>query len=292
MKLVNFSVDGPILPGVTDGTRVAALAGRIENPPTDMIGLISSWDRLADQVRAIDSYDYPLESVRLHAPVLRPGKIFAIGLNYADHVAEGGMETPAHQIWFTKPGTSVNGPYDPIQRPLVSTKLDYEAELVYVIGRRCKHVSHEDAMKAIFGYCAGNDVSVRDWQLQTSQYVLGKSFDTHAPFGPWIVTADAVDPSNLGIRCYVNRELRQNSSTRYLIFDCAAQIAHLSQAMTLEPGDVIFTGTSSGVGAARKPPVFLRAGDRVRVEIDEIGHIESEVVDERAVVNLTASDQL
>jgi 2-keto-4-pentenoate hydratase/2-oxohepta-3-ene-1,7-dioic acid hydratase in catechol pathway len=149
-----------------------------------------------------------------------------------------------------------------------------------VIGRRCRHVSREEARTVIFGYCVGNDVTVRDWQFKTSQFVLGKSFDTHAPIGPWIVTADAIDPHNLEIRSYVNGEERQHSNTRHFIFDCYAMVEHLSKAMTLEPGDLIFTGTPSGVGAVMKPPKFLAAGDVVRVEIDGIGAIENHVVNE------------
>jgi 2-keto-4-pentenoate hydratase/2-oxohepta-3-ene-1,7-dioic acid hydratase in catechol pathway len=172
--------------------------------------------------------------------------------------------------------TSANGPYAPLDLPKVSEALDYEAEMVFIVGKRCRHLTEQTAKQAIFGYSVGNDVSVRDWQLRTSQFVLGKSFDTHAPFGPWIVTADEIeDPHQLGIRCFVNDEKRQDSNTHQLIFDCYQQIEHLSKVMTLEPGDVIFSGTPGGVGVGFKPPRFLRAGDRVRVEIDEIGSIEN-----------------
>jgi len=154
--------------------------------------------------------------------------------------------------------------------------VDYEEELVVIIGKRCRHVPKESASEVIFGYCAGNDVSVRDWQLRTPQWVLGKSFDTHAPIGPWIVTADDLgNPHTLGIRCFVNGEKRQDSNTSNLVFDVFDRIAHLSEAMTLEPGDLIFTGTPGGVGGAMKPPRFLKAGDKVRVEIDRIGAIEA-----------------
>jgi ureidoglycolate lyase len=286
MRLVTYSLDGETLVGKTDGQGIARLSDRLDAPIPDMVALINAWDHVAKAVRGIDRYDQPLAGVRLHAPVMRPGKIFAIGLNYADHVAEASMEKPRDQIWFTKAVTSVNGPYDPIERPRVSVELDYEAELVVVIGKRCRHVSEADAARVIFGYCVGNDVSVRDWQRRTSQYVLGKSFDTHAPFGPWIVTADAADPANLPIRSLVNGEIRQQSNTRHLIFNCAAQIAHLSQAMTLEPGDILFTGTPGGVGVAMKPPRFLAPGDLVRVEIDGLGAIENGVVMEPATPDL------
>jgi 2-keto-4-pentenoate hydratase/2-oxohepta-3-ene-1,7-dioic acid hydratase in catechol pathway len=161
--------------------------------------------------------------------------------------------------------------------PRVSTQLDYEAELVFVIGKRCRYVDRNEAAGALFGYCAGNDVSVRDWQFRTTEFMLGKSFDKGAPIGPWIVTSDELDGANLNISCYVNDEQRQHSNTKNLIFDCLAQIEYLSQVMTLEPGDVIFTGTPAGVGAGMKPPRWLFVGDRVRVEIEGIGSIENVV---------------
>ena len=281
MRLARFSVGGDPLLGLVEGNRVTTLSDRVPGLPKEMIELIAAWDRFAGRVEALrGKADYELSEVALLAPVARPGKVLGIGLNYADHIAEAGMKRPEHQMWFSKAVTAVAGPYDAIERPAVSTALDYEAELVFVVGKRCRHVPLAGASDAIFGYCAGNDVSVRDWQMRTGQFTIGKSFDTHAPFGPFIVTPDEIDPRNLGIRSFVNGEKRQDSNTKHLIFDCAAQVAHLTQAMTLEPGDVIFTGTPGGVGVAMKPPKFLKAGDRVRVEIDGIGFIENEVVDE------------
>ena len=182
----------------------------------------------------------------------------------ADHIAESGMAAPAEQLWFPKAVTAVNDPYGTIDLPRVSSQLDYEAELVMVIGRGGRHIGRDRAKDAIFGFCAGNDVSVRDWQRRTSQFTLGKSFDSHAPFGPWIATADGFDPHAAGIRCLVNGELRQDSDTRHMIFDCFDQVALLSQAMTLEPGDVFFTGTPGGVAMAMDPPAWLKAGDSTR----------------------------
>ena len=251
----------------------------------DMLNLIANWDSLKTEAgrRVANAPSIPLSEVRLLAPVARPGKIFAIGLNYADHIAESGLPAPKQQVWFTKAVTCINGPYDPIELPLASSSLDYEVELVAVIGRRAKHVPTERARDVIFGFCCGNDVSVRDWQLDTSQWVLGKSFDTHAPIGPWIVTTDELgDPHRLELTCSVNGELRQHSNTRHMVFNIFDQIAHLSRAMTLEPGDLIFTGTPGGVGAVMKPPVFLKAGDQVRTEIEGIGFIENTVAPERA----------
>jgi 2-keto-4-pentenoate hydratase/2-oxohepta-3-ene-1,7-dioic acid hydratase in catechol pathway len=278
MKLVRYSDGSGTKLGVVKGDGVIDLGKRWPSLSDDMIGLINLWSEVRGAVSGLVAdapADAALADVHLLAPVPRPGKIMAIGLNYADHVQESGQKTPPHQIWFTKAVTAINGPFDPIQLPIASEQTDYEAELVVIIGQRCKHVTKARAAEAVFGYCAGNDVSVRDWQLRTSQWALGKSFDTHAPIGPWIVTSDELgDPHTLGIRCFVNGEQRQNSNTSNLIFNVFDQIELLSRAMTLEPGDVIFTGTPGGVGMAMKPPRLLKAGDKVRVEIDRIGAIE------------------
>lgn len=248
--------------------------------PRSMIALVAGWDKFEGKVAALAGRrpDFSLDSVRLLAPIARPSKLFGIGLNYADHIAESGMERPTEQTWFSMPPTAANGPFDPIALPRVSSQLDYEAELVVVIGKRCRYADATAAADAIFGYCVGNDLSVRDWQFRTSQILLGKSFDTHAPHGPWIVTKDEIDPLTLDIECRVNGDLRQSSNTRHMIFDPVAQVAHLSQVMTLEPGDLLFTGTPDGVGAVRKPPLWLTAGDRVTTTISNIGTIENEVV--------------
>ena len=224
-----------------------------------------------------------LDEIELLAPITNPGKVLAIGLNYGDHIAESGMEAPRHQIWFNKQHNCINGPYAGINLPSVSPMLDYEAELCLIIGKRCKHVPRDRAHEVIAGYFCGNDVSVRDWQLRAQTFQIGKSFDTHGPIGPWIVTPDEVgDPHNLEIRCLVNGEERQNSNTKHLIFDCFDAIEHLSQAFTLDVGDVLFMGTPAGVGAAMKPPAWLRESDVVRVEIERLGHLENRVVPERA----------
>jgi 2-keto-4-pentenoate hydratase/2-oxohepta-3-ene-1,7-dioic acid hydratase in catechol pathway len=245
-----------------------------------MIELIERWDEFRAELEQLAKLpsEIPLDAVRLLAPIARPSKLFGIGLNYADHIAESGMERPTDQTWFSMPPTAANGPFDPISLPRVSAQLDYEAELVVVVGKPCRYADRASAEAAIFGYCVGNDVSIRDWQFRTSQFVLGKSFDTHAPHGPWIVTKDEIDAANLDIRCWVNGELRQSSNTRHMIFDPAAQVEHLSQVMTLEPGDLLFTGTPDGVGAVRKPPLWLAAGDHVRTAISGIGEIENVVV--------------
>jgi 2-keto-4-pentenoate hydratase/2-oxohepta-3-ene-1,7-dioic acid hydratase in catechol pathway len=285
MKIVRFA-DGRDTTrlGLVVGTGIVALPRALPDLPTNMIGLIEIWDQVKATVAKVANQapDIAVKDAKILAPVRRPGKVMAIGLNYADHIAESGQKTPDEQVWFAKQITSINDPYADIQIPKASSLIDYEAELVVVIGKRCKHVSKEEAPGAIFGYCIGNDVTARDWQFKTPQWILGKSFDTHGPIGPWIVTADEVgNPHELGIRAFVNGEKRQDSNTKNLVFNVYDQIAHLSKAMTLEPGDLIFTGTPGGVGAAMKPPTFLKAGDVVRIEIDKLGAIEGKMAPEQ-----------
>ena len=219
----------------------------------------------------------PLASVRLEAPIPDAQKYLAIGMNYHDHAEEarkGGMAVPQHQLWFNKQVTCINGPYDPIYKPRVSEKMDYEAELGVVIGKRCRYVSVEDAPSVVGGYFVANDVTARDWQFKSPTFTLGKSFDSHGPIGPWITTADEVaDPHNLLMRLWVNGELRQQANTGGMIHDIWQQIHELSQVMTLEPGDLIATGTCAGVGIVLGK--FLQPGDVVKVEIEGLGHIEN-----------------
>ena len=287
MKLATFSAGGaPELGLVSDG-RIVSLSRAAPSLAVDMTDLIARWPTLEAEVRRIDAdasaESLALADVVLQAPIRRPGKIMAIGLNYADHIDESKMETPKIQVWFSKAPTCANGPYDDIQIPKVSPFVDYEAELVAVVGQGGKHIAAGDASKALFGFCCGNDVTERMWQHRVPQWVLGKSFDSHAPFGPWITTLDeAPDPHGRAIRCLINGEVRQNSNTEHLVFNVWDQIEHLSQAMTLEPGDLIFTGTPGGVGAAMDPRVFLKAGDVVRVEIDGLGALENRCANETA----------
>jgi 2-keto-4-pentenoate hydratase/2-oxohepta-3-ene-1,7-dioic acid hydratase in catechol pathway len=271
MKLVRFVGEkGPTL-GIVQGERIKPIpfAGSME-------AFIDQWSTQQAMVEvALLKEGIPLTGVELLAPVARPGKIFAIGLNYADHIAETGMEAPQEQVWFTKAVTSINAPFAPVLIPRVSQFVDYEAELVAVIGKRSKNITEEEAKACVFGFCVGNDVTERAWQHRTHQWSLGKSFDTHAPIGPWITTADEVgDPHQLGIRCYVNGERRQDSNTQHLVFNLWQQISQLSQAMTLEPGDLVFTGTPGGIGATMDPRQFLQEGDVLRTEIDGLGHLE------------------
>ena len=283
MKLATFTHERRTRIGLVVDQSIIDLAAVEPGLPTDMKQFLeagdAAWARARNAERRTTAR-LPLSAVTLEAPIKNPGKVLAIGLNYADHVKESGMQAPQHQIWFNKQWNAIVGPYDGFEIPAVApNRIDYEGELCFVIGKRCRHVPAARAADAIFGYLCGNDVSVRDWQMRTPQFTLGKSFDTHAPIGPWIVTADEIgDPHALGLRTFVNGELRQESNTRQLIFNCFAQVQELSSAFTLDPGDVIFSGTPGGVGAAMKPPQYLRAGDRVRVEIDRIGAIENVAV--------------
>ena len=272
MKLVTFATGGQAAIGRVEEDHVVPLPLHFGA----MIDLIIHWPEWETDIRDAQATPIPLKNVHLLPPVPRPGKILAIGLNYADHIQETGGELPQRQIWFCKQPTATSGPYDPIILPKVSSQIDYEAELVVVIGKGGRNISKADAPQHVFGYCAGNDVSARDWQMATSQWMLGKSFDTHAPFGPWITTADEIgDPHGLGVRAFVNGEMRQDSDTSNLVFNVWDQIAYVSQVMTLEPGDLIFTGTPGGVGMAMKPPRYLQDGDVVRIEVDRLGALEA-----------------
>ena len=218
---------------------------------------------------------------RLEAPVPRPGKILAVGVNYKDHSAETGIPVPKRPMIFSKVSTCANGPGLPVIRPKVSPFLDWEGELCFVIGRTARHVPLERTLDHVAGYMIGNDVSVRDWQVHSQTMMMGKSFDTHGPMGPWLVTRDELpDPGRLGLKTWVNGVLKQDSNTDQLIFGVPALIEYLSKAFTLEPGDVVFTGTPSGVGVARDPKEFMKAGDVVRVEITGLGALENPIVDE------------
>jgi 2-keto-4-pentenoate hydratase/2-oxohepta-3-ene-1,7-dioic acid hydratase in catechol pathway len=277
MKLARFEAGGQTRVGVVAGEGLICLT-EVGFGYSDMLSLIAAGPDELARIRdrtAPEAPHYRLDEVHLLAP-LRPGKYMAIGMNYAKHVAEmGHAERPKYQYWFNKQTTCINGPYDPIE-PGVTEMLDYEIELGVVIGRSAKGVRAAEALDYVFGYLVANDVSARDWQRHSPTFTMGKSFDTHGPIGPWIVTADEIpDPQNLGLRCFVNGELRQQSNTGDMSFTVAEQIKYLSTAFTLEPGDLLATGTPEGVGAAMNPPKYLRAGDLVRCEIDGIGAIEN-----------------
>lgn len=218
-----------------------------------------------------------LNEVRLLAPIEKPGKIVAIGLNYYDHCRETNTEPPKSPLIFTKFSTAITGPFDLIEWSSdLTTQVDYEAELAVIIGRTARFVAPENALGHVFGYTCANDVSARDLQFGDGQWVRGKSLDTFCPLGPMIVTADEIpDPQNLAIRCDLNGVIMQESNTSEMIFSVAELIAFCSQAFTLEPGDIIVTGTPHGTGAFRDPQVFLEDGDKVAVEIEGIGRMEN-----------------
>lgn len=269
---------------VIDGEEFVDLADAAPDLPGSVAGILALGSGgLARAAAALASgARRPLASAVLSAPV-RPSKFFGVGLNYADHAAEVGRTPTEFPTVFAKMVNCVSGPFDPIVRPAVSDQLDYEGELGIVIGTRCRSVSREEAPGVIGGYLIANDVTVRDWQRKTQQWTLGKSFDTHGPIGPWVVSSDELgDPHRLDFRTLVNGEVRQQSNTRELIHDCYDLVAAISAACTLEPGDVIASGTPSGVATARTPPLWLVPGDVVRIEFEGIGHIENEVVAERA----------
>lgn len=283
MKLVTFTHNNKTRVGAVVDDFVIDCLGDPSIAPS-MIDFLSAGDQsLVAMAQLIDSGKsrIALNEVKLNAPVPRPGKYLALGHNYAQHLAETGMEQPEYPTFFTKLSSCVIGTGDAIQRPKVSDKLDYEGELAFVIGQRCRHVPVDKAREVIAGFTIANDVSVRDWQFRSPTMILGKSFDTTGPLGPWIVTRDEIpDPHNLNLKTWVDDELRQNANTSDMIFNCYQMIAYLSQVMTLEPGDVITTGTPSGVGVAMKPRGYLKPGQLVRIEIEGIGVLSNPVIDE------------
>ena len=283
MKIATFSHQGSTRIGIVIGQQIADICAAAPDLPRDMVALLmagpAALERMAKAAQSAPTF--ALSQVKLEAPILHPPEFLAIGLNYADHVAETGRDKPQFPIFFNKQSSCVNGPYEPIHLPRVSNALDYEGELGFVIGRRCRHVPRDRAHEVIAGYFIVNDVSVRDWQRRAATMTLGKSFDTHGPTGPWLVTPDEIgDPHNLDLRTLVNGEERQHSNTRFLFFNCFEQVETLSTVFTLQPGTIISTGTPGGVAAAMKPPKWLKTGDTVRVEIERIGFIENRVVEE------------
>lgn len=249
--------------------------------PSDMVAFLQLGDEGIEQARPALSKGgagISLKEARLLAPVPRPGKVIGIGLNYADHAAEGGREHPKYPMIFTKAVSAVIGPNDAIRMPLVTSMVDFEGEMAVVIGKRAKEVSSRNALDYVAGYTICNDVSGRDYQ-QRSSPTAGKSFDTFAPMGPVLVTRDEIpDPHVLDIRTIVSGEEMQRSNTRHLIFTVNYLIDYLSHIFALEPGDVITTGTPAGVGVFRNPPRFLKPGDTVRIELEKVGVLENAVI--------------
>jgi 2-keto-4-pentenoate hydratase/2-oxohepta-3-ene-1,7-dioic acid hydratase in catechol pathway len=272
MRLAHGAFDGRTAVGVVIGEHFHPLPG-----PVGPLGVIAALGAVPEAA----GEGVPLAGVTLLAPVPAPPRVFGVGLNYADHAAETGRETPAVQTWFMKQPTAVNAPFATVDKPAVSDMLDFEVELVVVIGKTCRHVPAERAGEVIAGYCVGCDYSVRDWQRATPTMIMGKGFDTHAPFGPWLTTPDEIpDLDALRLTCTIDGVRMQDGRVGDMIFKVPALIAHLTKAMTLLPGDLLFTGTPAGVGVARTPPVFLRHGQSVRCEIEGLGAIENRIADE------------
>ncbi|MDZ4848442.1 MAG: fumarylacetoacetate hydrolase family protein [Pirellulaceae bacterium] len=285
MKLCRFvRSDGSVGWGVQNSAGIQDISKADPTLPTKMVDIIQGWPQLLPRVLGLGKrLEVCEEPLRILCPLDRPRKVLCIGLNYRDHAIETGQAIPGEPMVFCKVPTAVIGPGDDIVLPKVSTQVDFEAELVIVIGTRAKNVDLEGAKKAIFGYTVGHDVSARDWQTGKpgKQYFLGKSFDTFAPLGPAIALAERIlDPKNLKIQSRINGETMQDSSTSQLIFSPTELVSYISQVITLDAGDVIFTGTPSGVGLARKPPRFLQPGDVVEIEIESLGILRNPCVAE------------
>lgn len=289
MKLATFKDGKGTRIGLVEGNEVLDLTAADPELPKDMISLLALGSDGLERIRTNipSALRLTIESVKLEAPVPNPGKFLAVGLNYADHIREINAKTPEFPSCFAKVRTCIVGPYDPVHRPKISNSLDYEGELGFIIGRRCRHVPKDRAHEVIAGYIVVNDLTVREWVAKTPQVVIPKSFDTHGPFGPWIVTPDEVgDPHSLAIKTWVNGELRQDSNTNQMTFDCYDLVEILSRAVTFEPGDVVTTGTPYGVGEGLEPKRYLKPGDKVKVEIEKVGYIENPVIDEPETTTL------
>ena len=280
MKLVNFLFKGEKNVGALLDDGVCSFKSISDKYSISMLEFIEQIDELSPEVsKFIDSNPevIPLSEIEFLPVIERPGKVLAVGLNYKDHAKETGMDLPEVPMIFTKQSTSVLGHQGEIHKPKVSDAVDYEGEMAFVIGKKCRHVSKVDALDVIAGVTICNDVSVRDWQIASPTFTMGKSFDTHCPIGPYIVTMDEIsDIHNLKIKTYVNDELRQDSCTDQLIFDCFDLIEHITKAFTLEPGDIIATGTSSGVGVVLGK--YLVPNDVVKIELENVGTLENKVI--------------
>ena len=282
MKIARFTEGGRTRLGIvaTDSGEIIDVGTADPSMPTDVGVLLANGDIASIASTAASAPRLALGAVKLEAPIAQPPTFLAIGLNYADHVAESGMDKPKAPVVFNKQVTCVVGPGDGVEVPTVAPDwVDYEGELGIVIGTRCRNVSIADAPSVVAGYLIVNDVSVRDWQRATPTMTMGKSWDTHGPIGPWLVTADEVgDPHDLAIRTWIDGDLRQDASTKQMITNCWELIAHLSTAFTLLPGTIIATGTPAGVGFVMDPPRCMKPGSTVRIEIDKLGFLENPVI--------------
>lgn len=279
MKLITYDTHGLPRPGLLKDGRVLDLSGHLVHSILELIQTPDAMDHVRRAADAFVGHGPDIASLKLLPPLPSVGKILCIGQNYADHCREQNQPLPERPILFAKFPSCLIAHGDEIVLPDDVEKLDYEAELVIVIGTRARKVSKADALDYVAGYMVGNDVTAREVQKRDGQWVRGKSYDTFAPTGPYLVTRDEIpDPGNLAIRCRVNGELRQDSNTSNLVFDVPTLIENLSAGITLEPGDLIFTGTPGGVGVFRSPPVFLQPGDVVECEIEGLGTLTNRVV--------------
>jgi acylpyruvate hydrolase len=284
MKLATFELKGRAVTGCVEEDQLVAL------PTLDARQDLAAWAMQApervraavQQARSDAANVVAWSQARLLPAVPAPGKIVCLGLNYADHAAEGGHAKPEYPSFFMRGATSLAAHNAPIVRPLVSDKFDYEAELAVIVGRRARHLTPQDALQAVAGYTCFNDGSLRDYQKRTSQWTVGKNFDTTGPLGPWVVPAAELPAGATGLKIQsrLNGEVMQSSNTSLMLTSVVDALCLLSEVMTLEPGDVIAMGTPSGVGYARKPPVFMKAGDRIEIEIERIGVLSNPVIDE------------
>lgn len=289
MKLMVFEKGDDTALGVVDGEDLIDLSRLDAGLPADVGALAAGGDAAMERVRSALAGDtasarLPLAEARPALPVPAPGKFICMGLNFADHAKEGGHDVPDYPALFMRARTSLVAAEAPVIRPRCSEQLDYEAELVIVIGKTARHVAEDRALEHVFGYTLFNDVSVRDYQRKGAQWTAGKNFDGTGPLGPVVVTADALPPgaSGLRIQSRLNGQVMQDSNTANMIFSTARTIVILSEFMTLEPGDLVALGTPEGVGHARRPPVWMKAGDIVEVEVDGVGVLRNPIVDEDA----------
>ena len=289
MRLCMIDRDAHPTLAARDGAGLIDLSIAAPGLPGDIVGVLESGDEGLQRLRAAIAAA-PAESrvdsagVRYHVPIARPGKILCLGLNYADHAKEGGHQRPEYPSFFLRTATSMVAHGEPIVRPRASVTLDYEAELVAVVGRRARHVPAEQGLDVIAGYSVFNDGSIREYQRKTTQWTIGKNFDATGGFGPDFVTADEVPPGAKGLRICsrLNGQTLQDANTDDMLFGVAETVALVSTCMTLEPGDLLVMGTPAGVGHARKPPLWMKAGDTCEIEIEQVGLLSNPIVDEES----------
>lgn len=285
MKLISYYKNEQIRTGVLDGDQVVDLNEAVPSISHDLLTALNSGADVATAAKAALASSTPriaLQAVKLAAPVPRPGKIICLGLNYYDHAKEGGRDKPEYPWFFYRGASSLIADGEVGLRPRVSERLDFEAELAVIIGKRAKHLSEADALSCVFGYSCFNDISVRDYQKKTPQWTIGKNFDNSGPFGPVLVTADELAPGATGLKIQsrLNGKVMQDANTTDMIWGVAETIKLLTECMTLEPGDLIIMGTPAGVGQARTPPVWMKDGDTVEIEIERIGTLTTPIKNE------------